>query len=474
MSLDLPGCFAMTETGHGSDVQSIRTTATYDPAADEFVIHTPTRTPARTTSATPPRTGAWPSCSPAGDTRDEPRRARLPRPHPRRRRPAAARGVTIEDCGHKAGLNGVDNGRLWFDQVRVPARQPARPLRPGRRGRHLLSPIDDETKRFFTMLGTLVQGRISVSGGRCQRDQGRRWPSRPVRPGPPPVQGPRGRPRGRPARLPPAPAPAAAPRLATTYALHFAQESLVAELHDLVRRAARLEATRTERRCSSPWPRPASRPRRPGTPPTPSRRAARPAAGPATCREPAPQLKADTDVFTTFEGDNTVLLQLVAKGLLTDFRDEFGRSTPRDRPVRRRPGRRDRRRAHRGAAPVPVLIDPCPAATRTPTCATAAGSSSCSSGARSTSSPGSRVGSSSGIDAGGDRSTCSTRPGPRAARRPAHIDLVVLEEFTAAIDRCEDPEVRALLDVACDLYALSEIEADRAWFMEHGRLRGWG
>ena len=28
-------------------------------------------------------------------------------------------------------------------------------------------------------------------------------------------------------------------------------------------------------------------------------------------------LKADTDVFTTFEGDNTVLLQLVAKGLLT-------------------------------------------------------------------------------------------------------------------------------------------------------------
>src|SRR5207302_5937423 len=35
-------------------------------------------------------------------------------------------------------------------------------------------------------------------------------------------------------------------------------------------------------------------------------------------------LKADTDVFTTFEGDNTVLMQLVAKGLLTDHRAEFG------------------------------------------------------------------------------------------------------------------------------------------------------
>ena len=29
-------------------------------------------------------------------------------------------GVTIEDDGPKAGLNGVDNGRLWFDNVRIP------------------------------------------------------------------------------------------------------------------------------------------------------------------------------------------------------------------------------------------------------------------------------------------------------------------------------------------------------------------
>jgi acyl-CoA oxidase len=24
------------------------------------------------------------------------------------------------DCGHKMGLNGIDNGRVWFDNVRVP------------------------------------------------------------------------------------------------------------------------------------------------------------------------------------------------------------------------------------------------------------------------------------------------------------------------------------------------------------------
>src|ERR1700729_346300 len=44
ISLELLGCFGMTETGHGSDVQALETTATYDAETEEVVINSPTPT----------------------------------------------------------------------------------------------------------------------------------------------------------------------------------------------------------------------------------------------------------------------------------------------------------------------------------------------------------------------------------------------------------------------------------------------
>src|SRR5207244_13302087 len=79
-----------------------------------------------------------------------------------RGRPCA--GVRIEDCGLKGGLNGVDNGRLWFDQVRVPRDALLDRFGTVARDGAYSSPIANETRRFFTMLGTLVSGRVSVSG----------------------------------------------------------------------------------------------------------------------------------------------------------------------------------------------------------------------------------------------------------------------------------------------------------------------
>ena len=119
-SLELPGCFAMTEAGHGSDVQQLQTTATYDPDAGEFVIDTPQDEAHKEyigNAACHGRMAAvFAQLIVAGEAhgvhclvvplRDEDGHVRD--------------GVRIEDCGEKMGLNGVDNGRIWFDGVRVP------------------------------------------------------------------------------------------------------------------------------------------------------------------------------------------------------------------------------------------------------------------------------------------------------------------------------------------------------------------
>lgn len=42
--MQIIGCYAQTETGHGSNVQGLETTATFDPNTDEFVLNSPTLT----------------------------------------------------------------------------------------------------------------------------------------------------------------------------------------------------------------------------------------------------------------------------------------------------------------------------------------------------------------------------------------------------------------------------------------------
>ena len=74
-------------------------------------------------------------------------------------------GVTTGDQGHKGGLLGVDNGTISFEHVRVP-----REMLLDRYGGVdadgvYRSDIESKNARFFTMLGTLVRGRICVGGG---------------------------------------------------------------------------------------------------------------------------------------------------------------------------------------------------------------------------------------------------------------------------------------------------------------------
>jgi acyl-CoA oxidase len=52
----------------------------------------------------------------------------------------------------------------------------------------------------------------------------------------------------------------------------------------------------------------------------------------------------------------------------------------------------------------------------------------------------------------------------------AHVERLVLDAFVLKARDLPDGDLKVALNLLCDLHALSTIEADRAWFMEHGRL----
>jgi acyl-CoA oxidase len=159
----LLGCFAMTESGHGSNVQALGTKATYAVETDEIVITTPDEASRKDYigNAAQHADAAVVFAQLEVDAESHGVHAFLV---PVRRDGRPLPGVRIEDDGLKMGLNGVDNGRLWFDGVRIPRTNLLNRFADITDDGRYVSSIQNPDRRFFTMLGTLVQGRVCVGG----------------------------------------------------------------------------------------------------------------------------------------------------------------------------------------------------------------------------------------------------------------------------------------------------------------------
>ncbi|WP_235296661.1 acyl-CoA dehydrogenase family protein [Portibacter marinus] len=313
MKLNLPGCFAMTETGHGSNVRGLTTTATYNHDKKTIVIHSPDHDSGKEYigNAMHSRMAAVFAQLMVNGENQGVHALLVPL---RDRHHNLLQGIKVEDCGYKLGLNGVDNGRIWFDNVEIPKENLLNKYGDIDEDGHYISSIENPSKRFFTMLGALVAGRVSVGiGGNTGAKSAlaiaikyaikRRqfapkdgeqetlimdYPSHQRR---------------------------LIPKLAKTYALNFALHDLqdfytkqygTGEMREVETLAAGLKAyatwhaTETIQEC-------------------------REACGGKgyLMENRIADIKGDTDIFTTFEGDNTVLMQLVAKALMSEFRDNF-------------------------------------------------------------------------------------------------------------------------------------------------------
>jgi acyl-CoA oxidase len=466
----LMGCFAMTETGHGSNVQAIGTTATYDPETQEFVINTPDDSSRKDYIGNAGRHAELAAvfAQLEIDGKSEGVHCFVV---PLRSKGKVLPGIRIEDCGAKMGLNGVDNGRIWFDDVRVPREALLNQFADVSPEGAYTSSIENANRRFFTMLGTLVMGRVCVGGAGISaskvalaiaiRYADRRRQFNATSEDTEELLLDYGMHQRR-----------LLPLLAKTYALHFAQDVLRERFDDVF--SGRVDDERSQRALES---------RAAGT------KAIGTWHGTATiqeCREACggagflsvnrfAALKADTDVYTTFEGDNHVLLQLVAKGLLTDYSsdfsdlDQFGMvrfvaSMAVEQVV-------ERTNVHKLLERIKDVLP---------------GGDAWDQEAGLLD-PNYQLGMlefreehqlagvakrlKRGIDSGMQPGEVFSRVQDHvigAAR--AHVDRLVLEAFVERMNELDDSPNKVALGLLCDLYALSTIETDRAWFMEHGRM----
>ena len=154
----------MSEAGHGSDVQNLLTTATWDPDTSEFVIDTPVDAAHKEYIGNAARDGRMAAVFAQLQVGGELHGVHAFLVELRDEAGTVLPGIRIEDDGPKLGLNGVDNGKIWFDHVRVGHEALLNRYGDVTADGVYSSPIENPTKRFFTMLGTLVQGRICIGG----------------------------------------------------------------------------------------------------------------------------------------------------------------------------------------------------------------------------------------------------------------------------------------------------------------------
>ena len=450
-TLHLPGCFAMTETNHGSNVKGLETTATYNHNDKTFTIHTPNEKAQKEYIGNAAVHGQMATVFakliigeidygvnafivPIRDSNSH-----------------VLKGITINDCGLKMGLNGVDNRTISLDQVVITKENMLDRFASVNEKGEFESPIPSDNRRFFTMLGTLVGGRIGIPRSALAAAKSglaiaikysdKRRQFGPEGGSEVPILNYRIHQR----RL--------LPKLAKTYAIHFALQYVTSRFMARTEsEMPEIEALAAGMKAYSTWNTTATL---------------------QECREACggkgylsenriDSLKNDTEVYTTFEGDNTVLMQLVAKNRLSEFRKSFGKmdamgmiqyvydnaktAISEKNPIATRNTDeshllddnfhlsafqyREKTTLASAAKRLKKLID-------------------------------------SGLD---PYDAFNVVQHQMIDVAQAYLERMVLEQFQNSIRSIEDQNIKDVMIQLCQLYALSQIEINKGWYLEDGYM----
>lgn len=445
MNARLPGGFAMTELGGGSNVQGLQTTAVYNKETDSFTINTPNNNARKAYIGNAAQHGQMmvvfaqlhmeEGAESKGvhafmvPVRDTVTNEVLP-------------GIAIEDHGKKVGLNGVDNGMIGFDNVVIPRDAMLDRLATIDNNGEYQSDIESNSARFFNMIGTLVMGRIALSVSSLSAAKNALTQS---------IRAADEREvfgstlldlQATQTRL--------FPRLAESYALHFITRDLLDDTdkagdRELETRAAAIKSGATDFAYET-----LDEVRRLG------------GGNGYIADQRLADMRNDLDIYRTFEGDNTVLRLLVAKNLLTELSSGF-----KDLNSVGRAAKGLSMKFNTVASKfAPRKFDASPAlltdssyhkqmfALREKEMQKALGQSVVAQ---------SKV-------LGDTKAAFDAHQDQAIALTNAYTERLILDKFHSVIDQHNDPEVKETLKTLCDLYAVDKLRANAKWYLENGYM----
>lgn len=157
------GCFGLTELGYGNNAVEMETAATYDAASKEFIIHSPSTLSQKfwITNGAIHAKHCVVFAKLLLNNEDHGVQAFLARI--RDDNMQVCKDVTVVDMGYKMGLNGVDNARISFNHVRVPRENLLNRFSDVDENGVFHSQIKGTRARFLAVADQLLSGRLCIA-----------------------------------------------------------------------------------------------------------------------------------------------------------------------------------------------------------------------------------------------------------------------------------------------------------------------